>query len=170
MSSAELLGNGLVKKFYDEHKPWLQSWLAKKTGSIFDAADLTHDTFIKVLMKVDEVHISEPRAYLTHIAHGLMVSHFRRKDIERAFQSTLCDPFLAEYPSAEVQAITLELIMAVDSMLYGLSPKVRAAYLMLQLDGLGYAEIAERLDISVKTVGVYIAKAVFHCISFQRQE
>lgn len=160
----------LVGEMYHDYKPWLYGWLCKKLGSTLDAADLAQDTFAKLLTKTELKQVLEPRAYLTTIAHGLMVSHLRRRDLERAYQATLADPALAEYPSPEVQAMAMELLVAIDHMLHGLSPKVRAAYLMMQLDGLTYAEIAQKLDISVKTVGVYIAKAVFHCISFGQEK
>jgi RNA polymerase sigma-19 factor, ECF subfamily len=163
-----MIQNALIQDFYVKHNSWLYQWLCKKLGSSFDAADLTQDTFMRLLSKEDMAQVVEPRAYLTRIAHDLMVSLLRRRDLERAYHATLCDPFTIEYPSPEIRAIALEALVAVDEMLNGLSPKVREAYLLMQLDGLKYAEIAQRLDISVKTVGVYIAKAVLHCATFEQ--
>ncbi|KAJ9626678.1 hypothetical protein H2201_009395, partial [Coniosporium apollinis] len=69
---------------------WLRDWLRRKTGCPFDAADLTHDTYLKVLVRDDDTRtLREPRAYLTTIAHGLMVNLFRRRDIERAYLDSL---------------------------------------------------------------------------------
>lgn len=158
----------VVQDFYRAHNSWLYAWLSKKLGSSFDAADLAQDTFARMLSKNDLGQIVEPRAYLTKIAHDLMVSMLRRRELERAYHATLCDPYEIAYPSPEIRAIAIEALMAVDEMLNGLSPKVRDAYLLMQLDGLKYSEIAQKLDISVKTVGVYIAKAVLHCASFER--
>ena len=60
-----------VEGLYVEHQSWLRDWLRRKTGCPFDAADLTHDTYLKVLVREDDVRIlREPRAYLTTIAHG----------------------------------------------------------------------------------------------------
>ena len=99
-----------------------------------------------------------------------MVNHLRRRDLERAYHASLSDPYLIEYPSVEMRAIMLETLIAVDKMLSALPSKVRAAYLLMQLDGLKHKEIAEKLDISVKTVGVYIAKAVLHCLTFEMSQ
>lgn len=159
--------HNLVHDFYIEHNSWLYQWLYRKIGSSFDAADLTQDTFARLLGKDDTAQINEPRAYLTRIAHGLMVSMFRRRDLERAYLATLPDPYEIDYPSPEARALALEALLAVDAMLGELRPRVREAYLLHQLDGLKYAEIAQKLNISVKTVGVYIAQAVLHCISFE---
>lgn len=167
MQIDQSLNHVLVNSFYISHNAWLHKWLSKKLGSSFDAADLTQDTFITLLTKIRHEPISEPRAYLTRIAHDLMVNHLRRRDLERAYNATLCDPYLIEYPSPEIRAIALETLIAIDNMLSALQPKVREAYLLMQLDGLKHKEIAKKLDISVKTVGVYIAKAVLHCLTYE---
>ena len=65
---------------YESHNLWLTSWLSKKLGCRTDATDLAHDTFLRVLSRQNLQDIVEPRAYLTTIAHGLMVNHLRRRD------------------------------------------------------------------------------------------
>jgi len=67
-------------------------------------------------------------------------------------------------PSPEQQAIILETLQEIDAMLDGLAPPVRQAFLMAQLEGLGYAEIAMRLGVSERTVKRYMAEAMAHCI------
>ena len=52
-------------------------------------------------------------------------------------------------------------------MLDGLSRKARAAFLLSQLEGLTYAEIAERLMVSVSSVKKYVARATEHCLLFR---
>ena len=49
-------------------------------------------------------------------------------------------------------------------MLNGLPPKVREAFLLSQLDGLTYAQVAQRLDVTVRTVKRYMAQAFEQCI------
>ena len=51
-------------------------------------------------------------------------------------------------------------------MLDGLGPKIKQAFLLSQLEGLGYAEIAQRLGVSVSSVKKYMAKVVEHCLLF----
>ena len=74
-----------------------------------------------------------------------------------------CVPVLMA-PSPEQQAIILETLQEIDAMLDGLAPPVRQAFLMAQLEGLGYAEIATRLGVSERTVKRYMAEAMAHCI------
>ena len=53
--------------------------------------------------------------------------------------------------------------MELDQLLDGLPPKVRSAFLWAQLDGLPYAEIAQRLGVSLSSVKQYMARALRHC-------
>jgi RNA polymerase sigma factor (sigma-70 family) len=170
MQSNQSIQNLLIQDFYTSHKSWLYSWLSKKVGSSFDAADLTHDTFVKVLLKDDLARISEPRAYLTTIAHRLMVNHLRRRKIELSCMQAIAHMPQIEAPSPETLAITIETLVKIDEMLDGLPANVRRAFLWCQLEGLGHAEIAERLSVSVSSVRQYIAKALLHCIAAQQAD
>ncbi|MNC77743.1 putative RNA polymerase sigma factor FecI [compost metagenome] len=45
--------------------------------------------------------------------------------------------------------------------------KVKQAFILSQFDGLTYPQIAERLNISTRTVNNYMAKAMEHCCLMQ---
>jgi len=57
----------------------------------------------------------------------------------------------------------IETLLEVDRLLDGLSAKAKAAFLYHQLDGLTYAQIAERLQVSVSRVQQYMADAFKRC-------
>lgn len=154
-----------VGQLYGEHHGWLLSWLRLKLGSAHLAADLAHDTFLRVLTARAGVSILQPRAYLCTIAHGLAVNHWRRQDIERAYLDTLATMPLALAPSPEEQMLVLEALHAADAMLARLPAKARCAFLMHQLDGCGYAEIAVELGVSERMVRKYMAQAMLHCLA-----
>ena len=67
-------------------------------------------------------------------------------------------------PSVEERMIILETLHRIDAMLDGLVPRVRSAFLLSQLEGLGYSEIALRLNISERTVKRYMVQAFEQCI------
>jgi len=68
-----------------------------------------------------------------------------------------------QQPSLETRAIVLEALTAIDAMLDGLKPVVRETFLLSQLEGLTYAEIATMLDISIRSVNNHMAKAIEQC-------
>jgi RNA polymerase sigma-70 factor (ECF subfamily) len=152
-----------VLSLYSNHHGWLQAWLRKKLGCSHNAADLAQDTFVRVLSKAQPVAAAEPRAYLATIAHGLVVDFHRRRALERAYLDTLAALPEPLAPSPEERALVLEALTAIDAMLDGMKPPVRQAFILSQLDGLTYKEIAARLKVSVRTVNTYMLKALEHC-------
>lgn len=166
MITQQITSQQLVQEFYEHHRPWLHAWLSRKIGSSFDAADLTHDTFLRVLLQDNARGIVEPRAYLTRIAHGIMVNFLRRRDIERAYLNAMIDLGYGQealMPSPEEYLLNLEKLVAIDSMLEGLPVKVRKAFLLHKLNGMTYPEIAAEFGMSVISIKKYIARALLHC-------
>lgn len=153
-----------VHQLYTEHHAWLHSWLRKKLGCPEQAADLSQDTFVKVLKKQYPLELLAPRSYLTTIAHSLVVNHWRRKDVERSYIDALSVLPIEEMPSVEGRAIIIETLVRIDQALNGLPSQVREAFLLSQLHGLTYKLIAERLDVSERTVKNYMARAMLHCL------
>lgn len=152
-----------VESLYSDHHRWLFGWLRGKLDSSFHAADLAHDTFLRVLSRREPVDIVEPRAYLATIARGLVVDFHRRRALERAYLETLAALPEPQLPSLEARAILLESLTAIDAMLDGMKPAIREAFILSQIDGLTYAEIAKRLGVTVRTVNNHMLKAIEHC-------
>lgn len=164
LSNSSKTSGDSIAELYQEHNGWLFAWLRKKIGCGFDAADLMQDTFSRLLQKDSIDEIKEPRAYLTTIAHGLMVNHIRRRDIEYACLDAIANLPEVEAPSPEDLAIMVETLVKIDEMLDGLPSKVRNAFLWFQLEGLSHAQIASKLSVSISSVRQYIAKALMHCV------
>ena len=164
MSSAPSLSAPDVTALYSDHHGWLQGWLRRKMGNAGDAADLAHDTFLRVLARRDTPRLLAPRAYLGAIARGLVADFFRHKDIERAYLDALAALPETHAPSLEARAIVLEALVAIDTMLDGLKPAVRQAFLLSQLDGLTYEQIAQQLGVTKRTVSNYMCTAIGHCV------
>lgn len=152
-----------VAELYVDHHRWLHAWLRKKLGCAERAADLAHDTFLRLLNREETAGIQEPRAFLSTVAQGLVANHFRRQKIEQAWLDTLAQLPEAQAPSPETRALLLETLIDIDRRLDALGAPVRRAFLLSQLDGLSQAEIAARLGVSVPTVKRYVARALVAC-------
>jgi RNA polymerase sigma-70 factor (ECF subfamily) len=152
-----------VHGIYVDHHGWLTAWLRKTVGSADHAADLAHDTFLRLLSRGEPVALTEPRAYLVTVARGLVIDFRRRHALERAYMDVLASLPAPQHPSPEARSLVLEALVAIDHMLDGMKPPVRQAFLLSQLDGLTYAQIAAELKVSVRTVNTYMLKAIEHC-------
>ncbi|KQO12532.1 RNA polymerase subunit sigma [Acidovorax sp. Leaf76] len=150
---------------YSDHSGWLRAWLYRRLGCRDEAADLAQDTFVRVLLRPQVLQsLREPRAYLTTIAKGLVCDHWRRQALEQAYADALALMPEPMAPSPEERALILEALHAIDAMLEGLAPKARHAFLLSQLEGLGYAEIAQQLQVSERTVKRYMAQGFECCL------
>lgn len=156
-----------LESLYGAHHSWLKSWLTRTLQSTFDADDIAQDTFLRVMSSDTLSTIRDPRSFLCTIAKRVMVDLFRRHALEKAYLEILALMPEALAPSPEERESQLEALQLVDSMLDGLNGKTREAFLLSQLEGLTYSEIALKLGISVSSVKKYMAKAVENCLLFR---
>jgi len=152
---------------YRHHSPWLFGWLRGKVGCHELAADIAQDTFVRLLTgrRAAQSLGSEPRALLTHIAKGLMIDHWRRRDVEQAYLLSISQLPGTEQPSPESRHIIIEALMRIDLMLQCLPAQTRQIFIMAQLDGLKYRQIALQLQIAEITVKRHMRKAFLACLS-----
>ncbi|MET3493068.1 sigma-70 family RNA polymerase sigma factor [Variovorax boronicumulans] len=163
MSAAESAMQQEVRALYCDHHGWLQTWLRRKLGDSFAAADLAQDTFVSVITGGGPGDIREPRPFLATIARRLMAHRHRRQVLEVSYLEALAviGPDMA--PSPEVQLLAIEALHQVDLVLDSLPPAVKEAFLLAHLEGLSYAEIAGRLGVSASSVKQYLSRANRQC-------
>ncbi|MEX5339424.1 sigma-70 family RNA polymerase sigma factor [Pseudomonas sp. I2] len=150
---------------YRDHRGWLENWLRRRMGNAWDAADLSQDTFLRVLANSHQLaEIREPRAYLLTVGKRLLSTFYSRRSLEQAYLQALAQLPEQSVPSPEQRWVLLETLQALDELLAGLHAPVRRAFLWSQLEGLGYRAIAERLGVSERTVKRYMAQAYEHCL------
>ncbi|CBG90153.1 ferric citrate uptake sigma factor FecI [Citrobacter rodentium] len=152
---------------YRAHHGWLTRWLTRKLQSAFDADDIAQDTFLRVLNGESLATIRDPKSFLCTVARRVMIDLFRRHALEKTYLNMLAQLPEALAPSAEEKQSQLETLQLIDRMLDGLGNKARNAFLLSQLDGLTYSDIALRLNVSVSSVKKYVAKATEHCLLFR---
>lgn len=154
-----------IAELYSSHRGWLQGWLRKKVGCLYQAADLVQDTFVKLLALPQLPVLREPRAYLLVTANHLLINQFRRRKLEEETLRTmaiLAEDSLTHSPediTASRQLLRQTLLLLADE----LDEKPRRAFLMARIDGLSYAEIAIELGVSESSVKQYLAKVLAHC-------
>lgn len=152
-----------VEGLYLVHRRWLTEWLRSRLGCPDNAADLAQDTFMRLLTAREVKPIREPRAFLTTVAKRVLFNHYRRQDLERAYLEALSQMPEPLAPSEEHRAIILQTLLELDALLDGLPVLVKRAFLLAQVDGLGYQDIADELGISLATVKRYLHKAAMRC-------
>ncbi len=140
--------------------------MRRRLGNAADAADLAHDTFFRLLTRSSIPGFGsfvEARAYLRTIGGGLCVDLWRRREVEQAWSEALAALPEPAAPSPEHQAIVIETLLEIGRMLGRLSQKAARAFVMAQVDGVPYRDIAAELAVSERMVKKYIAQAMLQC-------
>ncbi|MEB2644595.1 sigma-70 family RNA polymerase sigma factor [Pseudomonas canadensis] len=152
-----------VQNIYEQHHSWLHGWLKGKLHNACDAADVAHDTFVRILGGRHAAQIVEPRDYLATIARGLVIDRYRRHAIEQAYKQTLAERPEAIAISEEDKAIIIETLVAVDKALSALGERARRIFMLSQIEGLTYQQIADQLQVSLTTVKKHMIRALTEC-------
>lgn len=117
------------------------------------AADLTQDTFLRVLISppAESKTTYNPAAYLFRIARNLGTDHQRREGLLRRADltpedfSAIADPS----PSPEKQVYDRQKLMLAQQALQELPARTRKAFEMHRMDEMTIAAIAAELNLSV---------------------
>lgn len=160
----DALSRSGIATLYQQHQPWLYRWLCRRLGCEFDAADLSQDTYVRLMVSGRQPEPQRARAFLAQIARGLAVDLHRRRALEQAYLEALRALPEQVAPSAELQQMTLQVLSHLDQALDTLPDKVRQAFLLSRFEGLTYAQIATRLEVSVASVRHYMLKAATLCL------
>ena len=164
MSGADTTHSDYVGGLFSSHYDWLCNRLRRHLDSGVSAEDIAADTFVQLLSRPEILPIRQPRALLTTISQRLMYQLWRRRDLERAYLDALQHEDDAEVPSPEELAQMMEALEAIDRLLDGLPAKVKATFLLSQVNGLTYPQIAGELGISPRSVSDYMAQAIKRCL------
>ncbi|SOE36754.1 RNA polymerase sigma-70 factor, ECF subfamily [Delftia acidovorans] len=166
VSSTESALQQRMAALYADHHGWLRGWLRRRVGNAFDAADVAHDTFVRILASRDALlGMAEPRAYLTTTARRLLVDRARRQAMAQAYldELALVAQSLPGYPAPEEILMAVQALEQIDAALQGLAERPREAFLRHYLDEQPQAEIAQGLGVSTRMVQKYLVQALLHC-------
>ncbi|WP_431246689.1 RNA polymerase sigma-70 factor [Leifsonia xyli] len=116
-------------------------------GSAADAEDVLQETWLR-WAGVDHDGIREPRAYLVRIATRLALNRLRsaQRRRETYVGPWLPEPLLTSPDVAEDAELAESVSMALMVVLETLSPTERAVFVLREIFGFEFAEIAEAVD------------------------
>ena len=152
----------LDREFRRNHR-WLLNAVWRKLGNVFDAEDIASSSFVE-LAGHDHTTVREPRALLTTIAQRLVFDMWRRRSLERAYLQALEVAESRLVLSEEARLELSQSLLAIDRALHGVPVKAREAFLLSQIDGMTYAEIAETMGVSQSMVRKYMTRAMTTCL------
>lgn len=132
------------------------------------AAELTHDTYLGMRQIVEHNPPDNARAMAFRIATNLAIDYQRKVMVRQRYGAdedidSLAESLAGGEASPERILIDRERIAALQSALNQLPEACRTVFILHGVDGLTYAQIAQRLGISKSQVNKLLAKAMLHC-------
>lgn len=173
MTSAGIPKQAHIGNLYQNHHGWLRGWLYGRLGCSESAADLAHDTFVRLLSSTGNPRFNTPaqaRVYLRTTAKNLCINRWRRQEIERAWLETLANSPEEHYPSAERQATVLEALEEISRMLQSIPQKTAQAFLLAVVCQMTDDAVGAELGISGRMVRKHVAKAMLQCLQLHARE
>ena len=144
----------LFKRYYRQLCLYAAHYLK---GDIAASEDIVQDCFVKLWQQEAKRDITDKRAFLYSTVRNACIDTLRRQHPEM----TSIDPSDLEEIISDEEAIDRsEQEAKVWETIDALPDRCREVFLMAKRDGMTYNEIAEALNISVKTVEHQISKAM----------
>lgn len=149
-----------VETLYRERADHLIGHFASGSADRDTARDIVHEAFAKftALSFARRLMLARPDAYLYRICVNLLRDRSRAQQTRHSHQ--LRQP---EIPGCHDPFVELEhrdTLRRLEAAMLRLKPKTREIFLAKRLDGMSYAEIAERTGLSVKGVEKHMGKAI----------
>ncbi len=151
-----------IARMFVEYGAEIQGYIAKRIRSREDARDLTQEVFARFIRSRHADGCESPSALLYEIATNLIIDRSRRRKSHRVDQHRPYDDDETEGIGADPSCVldSEKRLQQVEAIILGLPDKCREVFVLSRFEGLSYAEIALRLDISVAMVQKHISKAL----------
>ncbi|MCH8904308.1 MAG: RNA polymerase sigma-70 factor [Bacteroidetes bacterium] len=146
---------------FNNYFPALTSFARKFVHDMDTAKDIVHNVFINFWEKRENVDPNKSvKSYLFSSVHNRCLNHIRdqKKFDQNDPDIVIMDNPSFDDPSSQMEETELEL--KIKLALQELPEKCREVFLMNRYDGLKYREIADKLNISIKTVETQMSKGL----------
>jgi RNA polymerase sigma-70 factor (ECF subfamily) len=154
-----------TEQLYRDVRPRLFSIAYRMVGSVSEAEDLVQEAYVRYERATQGgAHVDVPEAYLVTVTTRLAIDHLRsaRARRESYVGTWLPEPVLAEPDPGELAEAADTLSLAFLVLLERLSPVERAVFVLREVFGYGYDEIAGIVERSEPNCRQIFARARGH--------
>lgn len=152
-----------IADLFLKHRQDLMRFFTTKVSCPEAAADLTQETYLRITRRADPDNIDNFRAYLFSVANNLAIDYLR--SLSRQLKrdgGELSEDVVSPAPEPEIVLSDQQQIEFLQQVIYNLPPKCRQVFLLCRVDEKSYAEVADELGISTRTVESHMRKALEH--------
>lgn len=151
----------LLADLYRSESPRLVRILSRQTRNPDDAHDLVQDAFFRLARIGGQGSLLErPQAYLRRIASNLLKDRAKSAARQSVALHVVADE--ESLPGLDPHGLleSRDMLRRLEAAIMRLRPRTREVFMAHRIEGLTYAEIAERTGLSVKGVEKQMSKAL----------
>lgn len=148
----------------EEFRPALVRYFSRRISSRAEVEDLVHDVFVRLVRRVGVEEMDNPRGYVFATANSVLVDWLRKREIDRVDKHEPFDPRRHDadaFPPERVLSGQEELARLTTALLE-LPETTRTIFILRQIEGMRFKDIAERLGLSVSAVEKNMQRALVH--------
>jgi RNA polymerase sigma factor (sigma-70 family) len=147
-----------IDRLYRTERASLVRYLMRGRSSSADAEDMAQEAFLRLAVR-PAGEVARPIGYLRQIGRNLVRD--RLKSAERRAIAPQADVDLVVSEANELGRLEArDSLRRVEAAMHLLKPRTREVFLAHRLDGMSYAEIAQRTGLKVKRVEKIMAEAI----------
>lgn len=154
------------EQFYAKNFPKVKNFARLLTKSEEDAEDIAQNIFLKLWTRPELWQNPESMTgYLYTVTRNEIFNLFKHQKVEQEYESKIIKAQLISELCEEDSSLLKELyyreiLMLIKMGLDQLPPRRKQIFEMSRLEGLSHKEIAEQLQISIRTVEDHIYKTL----------
>jgi len=160
LNRLQLDDRSALKELFEAYYPMVCQAIRRFVQDTSTCEDLAQEVFLRFWQKRNKINIdSNLPAYIRRMAINEALAYHRRN---KRFQDEEFTPGMEHDtdPGAEEQYLHGELKDNITAAIDTLPPKCRMVFKLSRFEELTYKEIADKMDISVKTVENQMSKAL----------
>ncbi len=150
-----------LRRIFNEHYSGMCTVARRIVFAPDVAEELVQDVFFKLWNKRESLEIDSLKTYLYRAARNTALNHTRRQRLERSHaerEGLKGEPTAVE--ATDDSTTAQEVGAAVQRAVDRLPDRCREVFLMSRQDGMTYQQIADSLEISIKTVETQMGRAL----------
>ena len=161
ISELKIGNSSAFTNIFTAYYPDLVMFATRFTRELTSAEEIVQDTFVKLWEEHEYVNIRiSIKSYLLKIVQNKCIDWYRHKKIMQVHNNYVMENSpLFEYDT-DSYILHSELREQIEAALDKLPDEISEAFRMNRYKGLKYQEIADILDVSVRTIEVRIGKAL----------
>ncbi len=145
-----------ISNAYKDHYPSLLMYAVKWVKDKDIAKDLVQAVFVNLLEKSEKLSILDYRAYLFKSVRNQCIQHLKKKSSESSIEEINLNSF--GYFSNPIEQAEFE--SYVFGLIDKLPPATKNIFKLNRFDGLSNQQIADKLNLSKRTVELQISNAL----------